>query len=108
MRRIYISGPITGVPDYNRRAFQTAEDLIWEAGYTPVNPHKLPPLADVELPWEDYLKKDLRELLLCDAVVLLEGWSGSRGALLEIQVSRAVGIPVFESITDFTEALYGP
>lgn len=33
--------------------------------------------------WECYMKHDLRDLMLCDAIAMLPGWRSSQGASLE-------------------------
>jgi len=38
---------------------------------------------------------DLAQLLTCDAVMTLPGWSESRGASLEVRLAHGLGIPVF-------------
>ncbi|MFA5027645.1 MAG: DUF4406 domain-containing protein, partial [Candidatus Methylomirabilota bacterium] len=36
--RVYISGPMTGIPEYNRAAFLAAEARLRALGLEPVNP----------------------------------------------------------------------
>ena len=92
--RVYISGPMTGLPDLNYPAFRT-EATLWRAnGHEAVNPAELEGPDDEA--WEWYLKRDLKALLDCDAVVLLPGWEASRGANLEVHVARALGMEVIE------------
>jgi hypothetical protein len=42
--------------------------------------------------WRFYLRRSLRLMLECEAVAMLPGWSGSRGALLEVDVAAQVGL----------------
>lgn len=42
--RIYISGPMTGLPDLNRPAFDAAEKRLTEQGHFVINPHNLTPI----------------------------------------------------------------
>lgn len=42
--------------------------------------------------WNCWLKADLREMLTCDAILLLPEWEQSAGALLEANVAKAVGM----------------
>lgn len=47
------------------------------------------------------LRYDVRELTMCDYIVLLEGWQDSPGARLELKVSLLLGIcPLFWSDPD--------
>jgi hypothetical protein len=93
--KIYISGPMTGIPDYNFPAFNAAEKALLGYG---VNPAKngLP----LGLPWATYLRADLKVLLECDAVLQLPGWMDSHGARLECFVADALGMPSFTSTED--------
>nr|DAL72517.1 MAG TPA: chromosomal replication initiator protein [Caudoviricetes sp.] len=82
MKKIYISGPISGLPletVYNN--FTNAEVQLLEQGYEVVNPFNngLPPTAT----WEEHMRADLKLLLDCDAIYMLEGWEKSRGARIE-------------------------
>lgn len=82
MKKIYISGPISGLPletVYNN--FTNAEVELLEQGYEVVNPlnNGLPTNAT----WEEHMRADLRLLLDCDAIYMLEGWEKSRGARIE-------------------------
>lgn len=38
MKRVFVSGPITGPPDLNRPAFDRACALLHRKGYSPINP----------------------------------------------------------------------
>lgn len=91
--KVYISGPITGQPNKNREAFTLFENLLKESGHDPVNPHLL--VGDDPLSWAAAMKIDLREMLLCDAVLLLPGWTKSEGARLEFMVAEELRIPTF-------------
>jgi hypothetical protein len=91
---VYISGPMTGIPEWNLPAFAKAEADLVNAGYTAVNPGRHG--ADPNRAWEDYLRRDLQELLGCDAVALLPGWENSRGAQLEVHVAHALGMEVHD------------
>jgi hypothetical protein len=92
---IYISGPISGLPDGNRPAFAEMAATLRLKGWEVVNPHDLF-AADVEESWEGYMRKDLAALLTCTHIVLLPGWEQSRGARLEQLIADAVGILLVE------------
>lgn len=92
--RIYIAGPMSGYPDYNFATFNEAAKRLRAAGYEVVNPAEMDG-GDTSQSWGYYLKRDLPQLLSCDAVALLPGWERSRGAKLEVQTAKAVGMPVY-------------
>ncbi len=70
-KRVYISGPISGMPDENRPAFARAEASIIAAGNVAVNPHSLP--HDHDHTWPSYMREDINALLTCDEVHALPG-----------------------------------
>jgi hypothetical protein len=94
MKRVYISGPITGMRDKNRKAFAKAAEVLRKTLNvdTVINPHDI--VLEGSPTWEDYMKADLREMLTCDTVVMLDGWGEGRGATLEEYVARQLGMRV--------------
>ena len=97
-KRVYLSGPMTGIIDHNGPAFADAERRCMDAGALMVfNPATAWGHNDRPTSW--YMCADLHRLTLSDgerplfdAVVLLDGWHHSEGATLEYQVARACGI----------------
>src|SRR5689334_17986035 len=83
--RLYVAGPMSGLSAHNLPAFAEATQRLEERGYDPVNPgrHGVTP----GYTWADYLRRGLTELLGCDGVATLPGWSASRGASLEVHVA---------------------
>lgn len=94
--RVYIAGPISGLPDGNRPAFAAAADMIRRIGAEPIDPHHVSDMAGVTT-WRDCMIADLAELIHADAVFLLPGWSLSRGAKIEADLALALAIPNFQS-----------
>lgn len=90
--RLYLAGPMTGLPEYNYPAFRAAATQLRAAGYLVSNPADGGVLDDWT--WSDYMRRGLRELLGCDAVALLGGWATSRGARLEVKVATDLGLDV--------------
>ena len=88
MSKVYISGAMTGKPDFNWPAFETARALVTAKGHDPVLPV---PYVDGKK-YEEYLRDDLKLLLECDGIYMLEGWRESNGARLEHMVALACGI----------------
>lgn len=83
--RIYIAGPMTGYTEFNYPAFHAAADVLRNAGYEVENPAEVEFGPDV--PYEAMIRSGLTQLLRCDAIYMLGGWSSSKGASLEFQVA---------------------
>jgi hypothetical protein len=90
--RAYISGPMTGMPDFNFPAFNREAARLRSIGYDVVNPVELNP--DSTTAWHDCMRRDLAALLECDVLALLDGWQRSAGAHLEMHVAHRVGIEI--------------
>lgn len=95
-KRIYVAGPMTGIKDYNQQAFRNITDLLRSEGWEVISPVEmgeeigLTPEALETSP--DLLKwlinEELAAVDICDAIMLLRGWTTSKGARLEL--SRAI------------------
>jgi len=85
----YLSGPMTGLPEFNYPAFTKAAGALRAMGHTVVSAHEIDHGCEPgEKPWEDYLRRDLVEMLLnCEGIITLPGWSESPGARLEWHVA---------------------
>lgn len=114
--RLYVAGPMTGLPQFNFPAFDVAAKALREAGHEVTSPAELDDPEDraaalaspdghmhgghhMNKTWGDFLSRDVK--LLADGglqgVVVLPGWDKSRGARLETFVANAMcGLPVFE------------
>lgn len=90
--RLYVAGPVTGVEDLNRPAFEEARELLALKGYAPLLPHDI--VRDPATPWREALRQTLRAMLGCHGVALMDGWQASKGACLERNVALALAIPV--------------
>lgn len=90
MTRLYLCGPMSGLPEYNYPAFHAAAVLLREAGYTVTNPAEngLPPDA----PWTQHMRADIKEMMDCDAVAVLPEYNKSRGAMVEINLATSLGM----------------
>ena len=88
--KVYISGPMTGYPDFNYPAFNAAETWLTDRGHDVLNPARHPKQDT----WAGYLRLDLADVLTADGIALLPGWEASRGAQLEVHVAHSLGIRV--------------
>ncbi|ABM32187.1 DUF4406 domain-containing protein [Paracidovorax citrulli] len=92
MIHLYISGPMTGLPDFNRPAFHQAAAELRAAGYQVTNPAEKD--TPTEAPWIEHMRADVKAMMDCDGVALLDGWSASRGANIEVHLAHGLGLPV--------------
>lgn len=104
--RVYLSGPIAGMPDQNKDAFMLAAARVQRRGHVPVIPLAI-------AAWQHdgpcprgytvgeghssacWLRADLLVMLQCDAVVMLRGWEWSQGGTLEHRVAVMTGLSVY-------------
>ena len=91
--KIYVSGPMTGLPKLNYPAFFDAETKLIEMGFKVSNPAQYPPVIGAQ--WEDYLRRDIKDLMDCDGLALLPGWTDSRGACLERDIAERLFMPIY-------------
>ena len=92
MARVYISGPMTGLPDLNFPAFHRAARSLRRLGLDVVNPAEINP--DAALPWQQCMRADIKALCDCDVIALLPGWENSKGAHLELHIAHRLGLKV--------------
>lgn len=98
-RRIYIAGPMTGLPEFNFPAFHAAAKAWREQGWEVENPAESHG-GRTDLPYEEYVRYDLSVLCGCDAIAMLPGWNGpnARGSVWEREVAISLlGLPVFDA-----------
>jgi hypothetical protein len=86
--RVYLAGPMSGLPDMNYPAFNAEAARLRALGYQVENPAENP----VQPSWEDYMKQAIAQMLTCDLVALLPNWHESRGAMLEHHIASNLSI----------------
>jgi hypothetical protein len=91
--RVYIAGPMTGLPDFNYPAFFKAEEQLQAAGYEPINPARADGREGCSS-WLDYMRAALRDVANADGIAYLPGWAESRGAALEKRIGDDLGLDV--------------
>ena len=98
---VYISGPITGVKDWQQK-FDSAYKTLKEKGFACIhNPREISEGVNTlfqvtrKTPeYKDYMKADLKMLLASDVIYMLKGWQKSKGAKLEHSIALALGMGV--------------
>lgn len=95
--KIYISGKITGLPiEEVRQRFSDAATLLDAIGFDVVNP--LDNGIDESADWKEHMVADIKMLLDCDAIYMMDNWMQSRGASIEYDIANRLNMAVwFES-----------
>jgi hypothetical protein len=112
--KIYVAGPMRGIPEFNFPAFHAAAKMLRDAGHEVFNPAE----RDDEKYGADISKGNatgdeaqatrehgfnLREALGADlayicqhaeAIALLPGWENSKGASAELATAKALGLKI--------------
>lgn len=104
--KVYLSGPMTGLPELNYPAFHEASNRLRAAGAGVYNPAEWEEnnnagVFNLRLAFMDYCHFIIRE---ADIVVVLPGWENSPGATAETALAQAIGLPVVE-VSAFLETL---
>lgn len=86
--RLYIAGPMSGLPDYNYPAFHAAEAGLRAAGHETLNPATNPEQDS----WEGYMRAAIAQVIQAEAIAFLPGSHNSRGARLELNLADALGM----------------
>lgn len=98
--KVYLAGPMSGVPDFNFPAFMDAAKQLRAEGHEVFNPAEedLRVWGDLETVrkkanYRDCLRLDLNWILdHAEVIALLPGWEASRGANIELLLARVLGL----------------
>lgn len=113
-KKVYLAGPMRGIPEFNFPAFFKAAEELHAQGYVVFNPAKndqdqygsdiasTNSSGDEEQATKEFgfslreaLHTDLEWLCLyADAIALLPGWRNSKGATAELATATALGLEV--------------
>ena len=90
---IYLAGPMTGLPDFNRPHFWMMEHIVKQIGCRGV----LSPARHehTDKPYSWYINEGLKMLCQADTVIMLKDWDKSNGACLEHLVANETGKVIF-------------
>lgn len=92
MTRVYIAGPMSGIENLNYPEFNRAAAQLRDLGYHVENPaeNPAPPCGS----WEGYMRLAIAQLVKCEEIHLLRGWSQSKGAKIERELAGHLGLIV--------------
>lgn len=96
MAKIYIAFKVSGEPIHEvTMKFGKAQKEIEELGHEAINPLEV--VNDWKMPWRLAMNLCIKMLVDCDAVLLLPDYRQSKGALLEFDIARRLGIKRYYS-----------
>lgn len=106
MAKVYIAGPMSGIPEFNFPAFFRAERLLKEQEYEVVNPADKSAEKDLDpeayeqgdgakaietgFNFREAYRWDTNAVIDCDGIYMLKGWQYSPGAVGEHAVAVAM------------------
>lgn len=90
---LYLSGPMTGLPEMGYPAFHEAAARLRQRGFAVISPAENFG-GDTTRPYSECMRLDIRQVTEVDAVAVLPGWHRSSGVLMETTVAGFLGLPV--------------
>ncbi len=97
---IYLSGPMSGIKEFNYPAFKEASAILRANGYNVLNPAEIPKpkesFKSKKAEWVWYMKKAIVLLMKADKIVMLQGWHNSKGAKTEWAIAKMLDYEVQE------------
>lgn len=91
--KIYISGPITNDPDFEKK-FDYYRTLLRRRGHQVLDP-TVWNREKLVLEYQEYMKLDLAMIEVCDAIYMLPNWQDSKGAQIELEYATRKGLQIF-------------
>lgn len=92
--KLYLAGPMSGYKDNNYPAFHLEAAALRSFGYEVVSPAELESHPNGRVHYVDLIREDLRLMLDCHGVAVLDGWWESGGARNEVNVAGILKMPV--------------
>lgn len=108
--RLYLAGPMRGIPRYNFDSFAEARQRLRDrgfeilcpaerdlaSGFDPIGMTGNEDLEALGFPVAQTLDQCFRDVLDCDGIALLPGWARSEGARAETLIAHLSGREIFE------------
>lgn len=106
MKLAYVAGPYRGKSKNkiinrlqvirNILAAREVAKKLWQMGYAVICPHSNTALFDGIVPDKTFLDGDIVMLKRCDLIVMMPNWMDSSGAIDELCIAQANGIPAYK------------
>lgn len=100
--KVYIAGPMSGLPECNFPAFDKAAEMLAQCGHLVFNPAQMdrdigfdPTRAEVTGAFvRDAMLRDLTAICKSEAIAMLPGWEKSSGARIEWMLAVYLGLEI--------------
>ncbi|WP_175980038.1 DUF4406 domain-containing protein [Caballeronia zhejiangensis] len=93
--KLYIAGPMSGYPELNFPAFHAEAARLRAMGFEIVNPAEIDVGPNPD--WLTAMRADIKQLVDCDGIALLQGWEQSPGANVEHALARGLKLRIFQA-----------
>lgn len=90
--KLYVCGPMSGLPGLNFDAFFEADKKLRDAGYDVLNPADRAGRTP-NMPWEWYMRRGIKDVCDSDGLAVLPGFRASPGAQLELRIAGDLLMP---------------
>ena len=105
MKILYVAGPYSAPGDNDKfNNIITARYIartLWLRGWGVICPHLNTAWMDSpDLAWDQFMAGDLEMLSRSDAIYMLPGWEDYRGANVEHEKAKTLGMPIYYTLGD--------
>ncbi len=97
--RLYLSGPMSGIPEFNFPEFEAATKMLRVQGHhvcSPVEMDREDGISPENAVWGTLLARDVKTIANggIEAICVLPGWANSKGARLEVTLGLLLDLPI--------------
>jgi nucleoside 2-deoxyribosyltransferase len=108
--KIYLSGPMSGIKEFNFPEFHRIAAELRAKGHEVVSPAEnvIPEYptgyvakdeAERIKVWQTFMRADIKSMMDCDSIAVMKGWHKSQGARVEVYLADKLGLRVIDAET---------
>lgn len=96
----YLSGPMSGYPEYNYPVFQATVDLLRAEGIKLLSPHENVWPEGHETMTPEQLRTQMmvlcmEQMKVAEGIIMMPGWPQSKGTVTELKLALKKELPVY-------------